>query len=374
MSEYQWVEFRAVDAPLDDAALEFMHDQSTRAEIDRWRFTNEYHWGEFRGDVYEMMRRGYDVHVHYANYGIRRVCLRIPDGFGHSDEIESYLLDYEIDWDPDDEGDGGVLTLEPEGDAGTWDWMEDVESLASDLTPLREMIIAGDFRPLYIAHVAFNYDDEAMEPPVPSGLGDQHHALDRLCEFYEISPDLVSVAAEASPQLKPSTSANVVIESWLKQQSKADLINDLGNCLRDPTRHPMQLLRKIRTESANPVVVQSGTRAIEELHRRAREIDAQRELERKAAAAKEAERRRIEAEQALQEKLDQIAENPEKCIARIDAAITERNRPAYERAAEELSLLAKACGDQMAIAKAESIRAEYPSRSALSSELKRAGF
>ena len=115
MSEYQWVEFRAVDAPLDDAALEFMHDQSTRAEIDRWRFTNEYHWGEFRGDVSEMMRRGYDVHVHYANYGIRRICLRIPDGFGHSDEIESYLLDYEIDWDPDDEGDGGVLTLEPEG-------------------------------------------------------------------------------------------------------------------------------------------------------------------------------------------------------------------------------------------------------------------
>ena len=51
MSEYQWVEFRAVDAPLDDAALEFMQDQSTRAEIDRWRFTNEYHWGEFCGDV-----------------------------------------------------------------------------------------------------------------------------------------------------------------------------------------------------------------------------------------------------------------------------------------------------------------------------------
>ena len=180
--------------------------------------------------------------------------------------------------------------------------MEDVESLASDLIPLREMIIAGDFRPLYIAHVAFNYDDEAMEPPVPAGLGDQHHALDRLCEFYEIHPDLVSVAAEASPQLKPSTTEDAIIESWLKQQSKADLMKGLGNCLRDPTRHPMQLLRKIRTESANPVVVQSGTRAIEELRRRAEEIDAQRELERKAAAAKEAERRRIEAEQALQAK------------------------------------------------------------------------
>ncbi len=339
MSEYQWVEFRAVDAPLDDASLAFMCKQSTRAEIDEWRFTNEYHFGDFRGDVTEMMRRGYDVHVHYANFGIRRICFHIPDGFANSELLDRYLLDFEIAWLPDDEGTGGLLTLEPEGDAGTWDWMEDVESLASDLIPLREMIITGDFRPLYIAHVAFNFDDEAMEPPVPAGLGDQHYALDRLCEFYEIHTDLVSVAAEASPQRKPSTADKAIIESWLNQQSKADLMTNLGNCLRDPTRHPSQLLRKIRTESADPVVVPSGTRKIEELRRRAEEINAQRERERKAAAEKEAERRRLAAEQALQAKLAQIAENPDKTIARIDAAITERNRPGYQRAAEELSLL-----------------------------------
>ncbi len=374
MSEYQWVEFRAVDAPLNDAALEFMHDQSTRAEIDRWRFVNEYHWGDFRGDVSEMMRRGYDVHVHYANFGIRRICLRIPDGFLHSEELESYLLEYEIKWDPDDEGDGGVLTLEPEGDAGTWDWMEDIESLASDLTPLREMIITGDFRPLYIAHVAFNYDDEAIEPPVPPGLDGQHHALDRLCEFYEIDPNLVSIAAEASPQLKSSTMEDAIIDSWLKQQSKADLIKGLGNCLREPTRHPMQLLRKITAESAAPVVFQSGRRTIMELRRRVKEIDAQQERERKTAAANVAERRRIEAGQALHAKLDQIAKNPSKCIARIDAAITKRNRPAYVRAAEELTLLAKACGASKAIAKAKSIREKYPTRTALSIELKKVGF
>ena len=174
MSEYQWVEFRAVDAPLDDAALAFMRKQSTRAEIDRWRFTNEYHYGDFRGNVVEMMRRGYDVHVHYTNFGIRRICLRIPGGFGQVEQMTAYLLEDEIEWEPDADGDGGILNLEPEGDAGTWDWMDDdVETLASDLMPLREMIIAGDFRPLYIAHVAFNYDDEALEPPVPAGLDDE---------------------------------------------------------------------------------------------------------------------------------------------------------------------------------------------------------
>lgn len=374
MSEYQWVEFRAVDAPLDDAALAFMHEQSTRAEIDRWSFTNEYHFGEFRGDVDEMMRRGYDVHVHYTNFGLRRICFRIPDGFGQSDRMAPYLVEYEIEWEPDDDGTGGVLTLEPEGDAGTWNWMEDAETLASDLIPLREMISSGDFRPLYIAHIAFNYDDEALEPPVPAGLGDDNYALDRLCEFYEIDPDLISVAAEASPKLTPAKSDDAIIESWLKRQSKADLIANLGRCLRAPNQHPSQLLRTIKTEAVNPLDAQSGTRKIEELRRRVEQMDALREREREAAAAKEAERRKAEAEQAVQRVLAKVADNPEKTIAQIDAAITERNRPAYQRAAEELSLLAQACGKPMAKAKAESIRTMYPTRKALSSELKKAGF
>lgn len=374
MSEYQWVEFRAVDAPLDDAALEFMREQSTRAEVGRWSFTNEYHFGNFRGDVLEMMRRGYDVHVHYTNFGLRRICFRIPARFAYAAQLEPYLLPYEIQWDPDDDGTGGVLTFEPEGDAGTWDWMEDVETLASDLIPLRDRIISGDLRPLYIAHIAFNYDDEELEPPVPAGLGDENYALDRLCEFYEIDPDLISVAAETSPKLTPSKADEAIIESWLKRQSKAELTANLKSCLREPSRYPSQLLRTIKSESADSVDTHSGTRKIEELRRRVEQMDAERERQRKAAAAQEAERVRVEAEQALQRVLANIANNPEKCVARIDAAIDERNRPAYQRAAEELSLLAKACGKPMAIAKAESIRSNYPSRSALSSELKKAGF
>ncbi len=45
MSEYQYVHFLAVDRPLDDEPLEFMRRQSIRADISRWEFTNEYHFG-----------------------------------------------------------------------------------------------------------------------------------------------------------------------------------------------------------------------------------------------------------------------------------------------------------------------------------------
>ena len=81
MSENQYIEFRAVDRPLTDSELKFAEKQSTRAQISRWSFQNEYHYGGFRGDVNGLLRRGYDVFLLYANFGIRTVAFRLPTGF-----------------------------------------------------------------------------------------------------------------------------------------------------------------------------------------------------------------------------------------------------------------------------------------------------
>lgn len=64
MSEYTFVAFRAIDSPVTKANLEYMERQSTRAHITPWSFENEYHYGDFRGDAAEMLRRGYDFHLH----------------------------------------------------------------------------------------------------------------------------------------------------------------------------------------------------------------------------------------------------------------------------------------------------------------------
>ena len=66
-----------------------MRQQSSRAEITPWSFDNEYHFGDFRGDALTMLRRGYDMHLHYANFGIRKLLIRLPhnlpiDNDGHS--------------------------------------------------------------------------------------------------------------------------------------------------------------------------------------------------------------------------------------------------------------------------------------------------
>ena len=92
MSEYQYVAFRAIDRPLNERELGFARKQSTRAEITRWSFTNEYHFGDFHGDTDGLLRRGYDVHLHYANFGVRRIALRLPAGLPFSKSLGTKYL------------------------------------------------------------------------------------------------------------------------------------------------------------------------------------------------------------------------------------------------------------------------------------------
>ncbi|EMI25579.1 hypothetical protein [Rhodopirellula europaea] len=195
MSEYQWIEFLAIESPLDSDAIEFMQAQSSRAEVDRWRFTNEYNFGSFRGDWREMLRRGYDLHVHYSNFGNRSLCMRFPDGFEFSEQVDDYTDGEQIWWEGDETGTGGLLVIEPEGDAGTFEPIWEAESLASDFVALWHMILRGDMRPLYLAYLGLccwdivdrngeNGESEAYsgdeEPPVPPGLKQSHPSLDRL--------------------------------------------------------------------------------------------------------------------------------------------------------------------------------------------------
>ena len=77
MSEYQVVAFRAIDGPVSEKNLTYMRGQSSRAEITAWSFDNVYQFGDFHGNAREMLRRGYDIHLHYANFGIRRLLIRL---------------------------------------------------------------------------------------------------------------------------------------------------------------------------------------------------------------------------------------------------------------------------------------------------------
>lgn len=253
MSEYQWVEFRAVDTPLNEDALKFMRQQSTRAEIDRYRFHNEYHYGDFHGDVYKMLNRGYDFHVHFANFGIRRIVMRFKNGFAFAERVKSLLIEHQIFWKPDKTGTGGILDIYPEADAESWDEWWELNSLLSDLIPIREMIMVGDMRPLFLLNLAFNYDDED-ELEVPPGLTKTSPVLEHLAEFYEIDALLIQEAEKLSASMAATPDDDQIIEDWISQSSHEQLADELRKNLLSPQSYPVQLLARLRRE-AHPVTI-----------------------------------------------------------------------------------------------------------------------
>src|ERR1700722_18473709 len=137
MSEYQFIAFRAVDGPVTSENMEYMERQSSRAEITPWSFENEYHFGDFGGNAREMLRRGYDVHVHYANFGIRKLLIRLPRGLPDPSATKPYFMEDSLTIEKDKKGAGCPLEIEPFHEPGALEELWDVDEWIDRLIPLR---------------------------------------------------------------------------------------------------------------------------------------------------------------------------------------------------------------------------------------------
>ena len=221
MSEFQYVAFRAIDAPVSKQNLKYMHDQSTRAEISEWAFDNEYHFGDFRGNAIEMLRRGYDFHLHYANFGIRKLMIRVPE---LQAEAKEYLIDESLCFTKDKRGQpSGILTFDLSLEPGYLDDVWGPAELLEELLPLRAEILGGDLRPLYLAHLAIASDmnhepSDERDGPVPAGLDKLTPAQKAFAEFYGIDKALLSAATQGAPSLAKRNSSRNDFDQWLEVQ------------------------------------------------------------------------------------------------------------------------------------------------------------
>ncbi len=400
MSEYQFIHFQALDRPLSDTQLEFMRGQSTRADVSRWEFTNEYHFGDFHGDRLGMLRNGYDVHLHFANYGIRRLMFRLPGGLPcDAKTFKTFIADYGMTWHADKTGDGGVLEICPEADAGTYDFLEDPHSMLDRIAPVREALMAGDLRALYLTWLACCcYDEDTMEPPVPAGLAEIvsspkaekgsgafprngpkgaaqerlltpfPHALAAMAEFYELSLDLLEVVAERSPPLSADKRPADVLAKWTARQSKDSLRSLVSRLMDDHAATRADVLAHVRQEQAMPAwPMAEPSRTMGEL--------------RNAVAAVEQRRlqRRKKAEEAKQRKrLEDIAEDPDKVAAAVNRLVAERTGDAYKQAARQLAELREAMGPEKGPAYVQAVACklhdENPKRHALIAALRAEGL
>ena len=110
------------------------------------------------------------------------------------------------------------MSIEPEADACSYEYLDDVHSILPKLVPLREMLLSGDLRPLYLAWLACACDEDSTEPPIPAGLGQTDRALEALAEFYEIFSE--SIGWWRSVPEKATIRSPIVWMTWPRRWAK----------------------------------------------------------------------------------------------------------------------------------------------------------
>ena len=184
--------------------MAYTRKQSTRAEITRWYFENEYHFGDFHGDADGLLRHGYEVHLHYANFGVRKVSIRLPAGLPFPKSVWSkYIGVGELSWTKDSKAKGGILTLNPFHEAGELEEIWSPGEYLDDVVELRGRLLAGDLRILYLLWLCAAFDAQSVsldviEPPVPGGLAECMDSCGAVMEFFGLDPLMLVSASEGA--------------------------------------------------------------------------------------------------------------------------------------------------------------------------------
>jgi len=220
MSEYQYYEWQTLERPLTATEQKAVNGLSSHIDVTSNQAIVTYQWGDFKHDPIQVLAKYFDVHLYIANWGTRRLAFRFPKGLLDTAAIEAYCDEDHLTLNTI--GDAQVLEFEMDEEEGFDEWVEE-RGLLSTLGRLRDDLLQGDYRALYLAwlkamSLESGYFDENEddpdnfftdpEPHVPAGLKQLTPPLQTLVDFFEIDPFLVSAAAELSPNLSPAQRAD----------------------------------------------------------------------------------------------------------------------------------------------------------------------
>lgn len=210
-------------------------------------------------------------------------------------------------------------------DGGGWIEDKDAEEWMSELVPLRAAIADGDLRSLYLGWLACvgtgALEDDEIEPPVPSGLGELTVSLASLADFLRIDDDLIAVAAEGSPPLQAGPSPED-LERWVRalpDAEKGDLLARVVNGEDSFVRNELRL--RFREANALALEPSGGGRTVAELMARAEE---------RAEARRRAEARERATARATY--LDGLAGREEQIWHQVEELIDTKQPKKYDEA------------------------------------------
>jgi len=383
MSEYQYYEFLAIDYPLDAKQMAALRALSTRAEITATRFTNVYHWGDFKGSPEKLMEQYFDAHVYVANWGTQILMLRLPKALLSKETLTPYCVDEGLHgWT---KGEHLIIEWHREGEPSD-EWV-DGEGWMARLTPIREELERGDYRALYLGWLyAVSFDDpdkvreEIIEPPVPAGLAALTASQRSLVEFLGIDEDFLAAAAQASPPASACVHSPHEMAQWgaaiPADETRQYLLLLLQGKAKQAEREVRQKYLLAQRAHVSPAIAGSEQkrRTLAELRTLAERARAER-LERKQRQ----QQRELDKQRQQRERyLTTLAEDFEQHWRQIDDFVAQQAASAYDRVRDRLVDLSDAYTlkqkrDEF-LRKLAQFRTTHSRRSALIRRLDKAGL
>lgn len=386
MSEYQYYEFRALDRRLTAEQQRRLRALSSRADISATRFTNEYSFGDFRGDPGRLLEEYFDAYLYAANWGTRELAFRLPRALLDAETARRYCDEEYRAW-VTETAEHVIVRFRWDDDEGD-DWIEGQE-LLDPLLDARGELAAGDLRLLYLGWLlkvqigGLNEDDDEgledeAEPPVPAGLGELSDSLASVAGFLKIDDDLVAAAAEASGPLAPVSDDGIA--DWVAALPASEKDKFLTMVAEGEGAQVESLLvRRFRRESrpadtaaASTGRTASGLLAGAEARRAARK-------EAEARARQEARARRAAEQAAAYERhLEQLVGRKDEAWQQVEKLTMFSKPKEYDQATQLLKDLHKIARREDDIAaftaRVRELRTRYAKRPSLMERFDKAGL
>ena len=344
MSEYQYYEFLAIDRPLTSEELSYVRALSTRAQITPVSFTNEYHWGDFKGNPNDLMRRFYDAHVYVANWATAIFKVRVPIEVLTDETVEALeALDYlYFDSTPTH----WVITWCLE-ECDNYDRfaMEDGRDWMAKLAPVRDELLRGDIRSLYIGWLvavsAEMLKADELEPFPVKGMGRLTAAQQTLAAFLEVDPFLLESAMMDTSAQQDEGSSQQEINEWIDSLPQDEVTKLLHLLLAGQGQQAERTLKNRFAAWQRGLLggrAESPRRTVEELRKNAEIIRKQYLEEEERKQKKQGIKRRKEREAYLKA----LSKDFPKAWMNVQQTVERKTGPAYDEACHALVDLSEA--------------------------------
>ncbi|MEM6966168.1 MAG: hypothetical protein AAF573_15495 [Bacteroidota bacterium] len=211
MSEFQAYHFRAIDRPLTHQEQEQVNQLSSRFFTNANSYSLHYSYSSFRHDEEKVLEKYYDAFLYEANWGTRKLMFRFPKDLVDAEALEQFTIEDTVysSIQFEQKKNWAILKFEYGEEEGWVDWIEEGSYWLDKMIQLREDIINGDYRSLYLYwlmvnenYEEYNDDDDDDElhtsPPVPPNLKKLSTALESFTEFFHISDEIIEEAAKES--------------------------------------------------------------------------------------------------------------------------------------------------------------------------------